>query len=143
VLVVHKTTSKLEMRDLGHPIICQCRKHRQLVHQEGGFGSCFPLNVLMDYSPKLTFIANSNNLTSVRLTSGETICFGSLELTTDRLGNLSLSPEGNDPGIVFVVMVHNGSLSLHLSSRNPPMRATLTRAEGRALVSPALEGATW
>jgi hypothetical protein len=67
----------------------------------------------MDYSPKLTFVANSNNLTGVGLTMGETICFGSLELTTDHLGNLSLSLEGNDPGIVFVGMVHCGSLSLH------------------------------
>jgi uncharacterized membrane protein (DUF485 family) len=31
VLVVHETTTELKTRDLDHPIICQCRKHRQLV----------------------------------------------------------------------------------------------------------------
>jgi hypothetical protein len=33
--------------------------------------------------------------------------------STDRFDNLSLSPKGNDSGIVFIGMVHNGSLSLH------------------------------
>jgi hypothetical protein len=78
-----------------------------------GFAACFPLNVSIVYSLKLTFVANGNNLTSTGLAPGETICFGSLEFTTDRFGNLSLSPEGNDPGTVFVGMVHSGSLCLH------------------------------
>jgi hypothetical protein len=29
VLVLRGTTSELEMRDLDHPVICRCRKHRQ------------------------------------------------------------------------------------------------------------------
>jgi hypothetical protein len=27
--------------DLCHPISCRCKKHQQLVHQEGGFVACF------------------------------------------------------------------------------------------------------
>jgi hypothetical protein len=46
----------------------------------------------MVHSSKLTFVNNDNNLTGVGLTPGETICFGSLEFTADRFGNLSLSP---------------------------------------------------
>jgi hypothetical protein len=42
------------MCDLDHPIICWCRKHRQLTYQEGGFAVCFPLDILMVYSLKLT-----------------------------------------------------------------------------------------
>jgi hypothetical protein len=63
---------------------------------------CFPLNILMVYSLKLTFIANGNNWTGVGLFPSETIWFGSLEFTVDRFSNLSLSPEGNDSGIVFI-----------------------------------------
>jgi hypothetical protein len=37
----------------------------------------------MVYSLNLTFIANDNNPTGVGLAPGETICFGSLEFTTD------------------------------------------------------------
>jgi hypothetical protein len=73
MLVVRETTSELEMRDLGYPVICQCRKYRQFVCQEGEFSACFPLNVSMVYSPKLTFINNGNKLTNVRLALGETI----------------------------------------------------------------------
>jgi hypothetical protein len=34
VLDVHETASELATCDLDHPVICRCRKHRQLVHQE-------------------------------------------------------------------------------------------------------------
>jgi hypothetical protein len=43
------------------------------VCQEGEFAACFPLNVSMVYSPKLTFVNNGNKLTNVRLALGETI----------------------------------------------------------------------
>jgi hypothetical protein len=48
----------------------------------------------MVYSQRLTFIANRNNPIGIGLMPGETICFGSLESTTDRFSCLSLSPEG-------------------------------------------------
>jgi hypothetical protein len=66
----------------------------------------------MLYSPKLTFVANRNILTGVGLTLGETTCFDNLELITDRFGHLSLSPEEDDSGAVFIGMVHNESPSL-------------------------------
>jgi hypothetical protein len=62
----------------------------------------------MIYSPKLTFVANGNNSTDVELAPDETIWFESLLFTTDRFGNLSLSPEGNDSGVIVVGMVHSG-----------------------------------
>jgi hypothetical protein len=43
-------------------------------------------------SVKLSFVANGNNLTSVGLTPGNTMGFGSLEFSVDCLGRLSLSP---------------------------------------------------
>jgi hypothetical protein len=52
----------------------------------------------MVHSPKLTLVAHDKNLSDIGFTSGETIWFGSLEFTTDRFGNHSLSPEGNDSG---------------------------------------------
>jgi hypothetical protein len=67
----------------------------------------------MVYSLKLTFIANRNNLTDVGLVPGETICFGSLEFTANCFGRLNLSLEGDDPGFIFIGMMHSGSPSLH------------------------------
>jgi hypothetical protein len=87
---------KTRICDLDHPIMCRCWKHRQLERQEGGFIVCFPLDVLMVFSPKLTFVSNGNNTNDVGLIPSETICFGSLKFTTDRFGRLSLSPEGGD-----------------------------------------------
>jgi hypothetical protein len=58
-------------------------------------------------------VANGNNLTGIGLAPGKTIFFGSLEFTADCFGNLSLSPEGDDLGVVFVVVVHSRPLSLH------------------------------
>jgi hypothetical protein len=59
------------------------------------------------------FVVNDEHQTDVGFTLDETICFGSLEFIADCFGNLSLSPEGNDSGTVFVGMVHSGSPSLH------------------------------
>jgi hypothetical protein len=113
VLDVHETTSDLETRNYDHSIICWCIKYRQLVLQKGAFAVCFPLNVLMVYSSKPTFITSGNNPTGVGLTLGGSICFGSLKFTTDCFGNQSLSPKGNDAGAVFMGMVHRGSPYLH------------------------------
>jgi hypothetical protein len=60
--------------------------------RKGDLQRAFPLDILMIYSPKLSFIANGTNPTGAILTPGETICFGSLEFTTDNLDHLSLSP---------------------------------------------------
>jgi hypothetical protein len=103
VLVVRESTLELESRDLVDHVI----------HQEGIFVVCFSLNVLMVHTLKFTIIANGNNLTSVGFMPGETIYFGSMEFTADLFGNLSLSPKGNDSGVVFIGIVHSGSTSLH------------------------------
>jgi hypothetical protein len=71
----------------------------------------------MVYSPKLTFIANDNNTTDVGFSPSETICFGSLEFTVDRFSNMSLSPEAQDLGAIFIGMVHSESPSLHIILR--------------------------
>jgi hypothetical protein len=36
-----------------------------------------------------------------------------LEFTADCSGNMSLSPEGEDSGAIFIEMVHSGSPFLH------------------------------
>jgi hypothetical protein len=82
------------MHNLDHPVFCQSRKHRQLVSQELGFAVCLPLDIPMVYSPKLTFITNHKNTTSIGLALGETIYFGSMEFTIDRFSRLSISPKG-------------------------------------------------
>jgi hypothetical protein len=117
-------------RKLDHPIICWCRKHRQLAHYEGEFAVCFPPDVPMVYSPKLTFIANGNNPTGIGLAPGETIYFGSLEFTTDHFGRLSLSPNVEDSGAIFVGMVHSGSSSLHTALEELSDEGNATSGKG-------------
>jgi hypothetical protein len=58
-------------------------------------------------------ITDASNLFDVELTWGETVHFKNLEFIADRFDNLSLSPERNDSGAVFVGMDHSGSPSLH------------------------------
>jgi hypothetical protein len=113
MIVVRETTSELESRDLVDPVICRCRKHRQLVCQVWGFGVCFPLDVLMVHLSKPAIVTDSNNMTGVRISGGEIIRFGTLEFITDHFRGLNFSPEGNDSGIVFMGMVHSGSPSLY------------------------------
>jgi hypothetical protein len=67
----------------------------------------------MIHSSKLTFVANMNNLTCVGFAPSKAKCLGSLEFTTDCFGNPSLSPKGNDSGVIFMGMVHNRSPSRH------------------------------
>jgi hypothetical protein len=143
VFVVDKTTLEQESRDLVDPVICRCRKYQQLACQEGASVAIFPLNISMVHSSKLTFIVNGNNLTDVGFTPGETIYFGSLKFTANCFSNLSLSPEGNDSGAVFVGMVHNKSSSLHTILEESSDEGDTTSDRGGALDSPALEGATW
>jgi hypothetical protein len=84
----------------------------------------------MVYSPKLTFIANGNNPTGIGLAPGETIYFGSLEFTTDHFGRLSLSPNGEDSGAIFVGMVHSGSSSLHTALEELSDEGNATSGKG-------------
>jgi hypothetical protein len=56
-------------------------------------------------SPKPIIVVDGNTLTDVGFTLGETICFGSLEFIADRFSDLSLSPEGNDSGVVCLAFV--------------------------------------
>jgi hypothetical protein len=56
----------------------------------------------MVHSLKLAVITDGEHLTDISFTHSETICFGSLELTVDRSGNLSLSNEGKVLVAMFV-----------------------------------------
>jgi hypothetical protein len=109
---VRDTTSELESRDLADPIICQCRKHQQLVCQVVGHVACFCLNVSMVHSSTLDVITDGEHLTCGDFSPGETIFFGSLEFIIDYFGTLSLSLKGSDSGTVFVGTAHCGSPSL-------------------------------
>jgi hypothetical protein len=91
----------------------------------------------MVHSLKFTFVANGNNLSSVGIALGETICFGSFEFTTDSFCNLSLSPEGNDLGTIFVGMVHDGSSALHTILEDSSNDRNSTSGGGRSSDTPA------
>jgi hypothetical protein len=110
---VRETTSELESHDLIDPIICWCRKHQHLAHQEGAFVACFTLNILMVYSLKPVVVTDGSNLASVKHAWGETIRFEILDIIADRFDNLIFSPEGNESGTVFMGMAHSGLPSLH------------------------------
>jgi hypothetical protein len=67
-LIVRKTTSELESCDLVVPVICRCRKHRQLARQEEAFVACFPLDIPMVHLSKATIIIDDNSLTVAKFT---------------------------------------------------------------------------
>jgi hypothetical protein len=100
----------------------------------------FSLDVQMVYSMKLSFVANGNNPIDIGLTLGETICFGSLEFTTDRLGRLSLSPEEGDSGAIFIGMVHSGLPSLHIALEDSSDKGGATLSTGGSSESPSPRG---
>jgi hypothetical protein len=50
---------------------------------------------------------------TVALAPGESTWFESLEFNTDSFSNLSLYPEGNELGAIFVGLVHSGPSSMH------------------------------
>jgi hypothetical protein len=79
----------------------------------------------------------------VGLILGKTIWIGILEFTADRFGNLSLSPEGNDSGAVFIGMVHNGPPSVHTIHEESSDEGDTTSGGEGALDSLTLEGAMW
>jgi hypothetical protein len=83
---------------------------------------CFPLNVSMVHSPKLTIITNGKHQTCVSLTLGEIICFSSL----------ILSSEGNTLDAVFMGMAHSGSSSLHTILEDSTDVGNTTSSRGRS-----------
>jgi hypothetical protein len=106
--VVHKTTSELECAILTTLYLASAKNTDSWCGRKGGLQHTFPMDVLMVTSPKLSFIANSNNPTHIALAPGETIHFGILEFTTDHLGPLSLPPKEWDSSAIFIGMVHDG-----------------------------------
>jgi hypothetical protein len=94
----------------------------------------------MVISPKLSFIANGNNLTDIGLAPGETICFRSLEFTADRLGRLSLSPMEGDSGTIFIGMVHSGLPSLHTALEDSSSEGGATSGAVGSFGSPGPSG---
>jgi hypothetical protein len=58
-------------------------------------------------------ITDDSNFLGIKHTWGETIHFRNVEFIADRFDNLSLSPEGNDSGTIFMGMAHSGSPSLY------------------------------
>jgi hypothetical protein len=93
---------------------------------------CFPLNISMVHSPKLTVIADGKHQIGGSFTVGETISFGRLEFIIDRFSSLSHSDEGNASGAVFVGMTHNGSPSLHTILEDSVDKGDTTSSEGRS-----------
>jgi hypothetical protein len=73
---------------------------------------CFPVNVSIVHSPKLTVITDGKHQTGGSFTHDETIHFGSLEFIANCFSTLSLSDEGNGSGAVFGGIAHSGSPSL-------------------------------
>jgi hypothetical protein len=97
----------------------------------------------MVHSLKHTVINGGNHQTGIGFALGETIHFGSLEFITDLFSNLSLSPEGNDSGSVFMGMVHNKSSSLHTIFEESTNEDDTTSSGRGDSGFPSLEGATW
>jgi hypothetical protein len=90
----------------------------------------------MIVSLKLSFVAIDNNPTGIGLALGETIHFGSLEFTADRLSRLSLSPKEGDLGFIFVEMVHSGLPSLHTTLKDSCNEGGTTSGAGGELRIP-------
>jgi hypothetical protein len=128
--VVHKITLELECVILTTLYFASVENTDSWHSRKGYLQRDFPLDVLMVYLPKLTFIANRNNPTDVGLTPGETISFGSLELTIDCFGRLSLSPERDDSGALFIGMMHSMSPSLHTVHEESSSEGGVALGEG-------------
>jgi hypothetical protein len=94
-------------------------------------------------SPKLSFITNNNNPTEISLAPGSTIHFSNLEFITDHCGHLSLSPQEQGLGAMFIGMVHSRSSSLRTTLGESSIEDGATSSAGGSLRSPALKGAPW
>jgi hypothetical protein len=100
---------------------------------------CFPFNVLMVHLTKLTIVVDGELQTGGGFTHGKTICFGSLELITNRFNSLSLSTKGNDSGAIFVGMAQSGSPSLHAILEDSVDEGDTTSSGGRSSSLPVTE----
>jgi hypothetical protein len=140
--VVHKTISKLERMIL--TILFLCIENTDSWHdRKWDLQRAFPLDIPMVPSPKLSFVANGNNPTGVGLAHGDTIHFGSLEFTIDRLDHLSLSPQEGDSSAIFVGMVYSGMSSLHTTLEETSNKDGAPSGAGGALDPPTPESVTW
>jgi hypothetical protein len=116
------------MRDLDHPIRAGVENTDSWRAKKGDLQHAFPLYVPMVTSPKLSFVANDNNLTDIGLALGETIHFSSLGFTANCLGHLSLPPYERDSSVIFIEMVHSGTPLLHNStSPKPKLRPRMSQ----------------
>jgi hypothetical protein len=93
----------------------------------------------MVHSPKLAIVTDGKYQTNISFTLGKTIHFGSLEFIADHLYNMSLSPEGNDSGVVFVGMTHSGSPSLHTILEDSVDEVDITSSGGRSFDFPIFQ----
>jgi hypothetical protein len=71
-------------------------------------------------------------LFGVELTQDEAICFKDLKFIADHFDNLSLSPEGDDSGIVVRSMARSGSPSLHAILEESPSEDDSASSEGES-----------
>jgi hypothetical protein len=71
----------------------------------------FPLDILMVPSSALTVVANDECLSCGGFSLSETICFGSLEFTTDCFGDQSLSPRRDISDATMAGSTHSRPLS--------------------------------
>jgi hypothetical protein len=111
--------------------------------RKGDLQHAFTHDNPMVTSPKLSFIANGNNPTSVNLAPGETIHFGSLEFIADCFGCLSLSPDELDSGAIFVGLVHSGSLPSHITLEDSSSDGGAASGAGGRSSSHGPWGAMW
>jgi hypothetical protein len=94
-------------------------------------------------SLKLSIVANGNHPIGVGLAAGSTIHFGNLEFTADHLGCLNFSPQEWDSSVVFIGMLHNGSLSLHIALEESFDEDDAISGVGGALDPLAPKGGMW
>jgi hypothetical protein len=94
-------------------------------------------------APKLSFITNNNNPTSIGLASCSTIHFDSLKFIVDRLSRLYLSPQEWDSSAIFVGMVHSGSAILRPTLEESSDEDGTTSCAGGTRDPLKTEGAMW
>jgi hypothetical protein len=123
---------RIGTHDLDHPISCQCKKHRQLARQEGGFASCFPQAVLMFPSSSITVATDGERLTCIGFSLGEPVRLGNFEFSANYFSGMSLSPRGSGEGAIFVGSTRSGA--------STPQQATTEDSTEEYLMTSSGEG---